>query len=239
MPRDAGAPSTFPACRRDPVAARGGARYLRAMPDALVLYADSNWESPYGFSAFVTLEEKRLPYELRLLSLAAGEHRAGEYPTRSITGRIPCLRHGDFWLAESSAIDEYLEDVFPSPALYPAGARERARARQVQAWLRSDLMPLREERPTTTVFGAPATRPLSEAGRAAATRLVAAAEQLLPAGAAHLFGDFSVADADLALMLQRLVRSGDPLPERLRAYAAAVWARPSVRKFAEHPRPAR
>ena len=55
--------------------------------------------------------------------------------------------------------------------------------------------------------------------------------------APYLFGDsFSIADADLALMLQRLVHNGDPIPDRMRDYVARVWARPSVREFADHPR---
>jgi glutathione S-transferase len=207
--------------------------------DALVLYGDSKRESPYVFSCFVALREKGVPFELATFSLEAGEHRKGDYAARSITGRVPSLRHGDFWLAESSAIDEYLEDVFPPPAhpaLYPAAPRDRARARQVQAWLRSDLLPIREERPTSAVFGPPTSTPLSEKARAAAERFLAGCEALLPAGAAHLFGAFTIADADLALMLQRLALNGDPLSERLRAYAAGIWRRPSVREWVESPR---
>jgi glutathione S-transferase len=211
------------------------------MAAPLVLWGDAKAESPYVFSAFVALTEKGVPFELRRLSLAAGEHRRGDYPARSITGRVPSLQHGDFWLAESSAIDEYLEDVFPPPAhprLYPADARERARARQLQAWVRSDLVPLREERSTSTVFGPHARAPLSEAARAAVARLVSAAEQLLAPGAAFLFGGaFTIADADLALMLQRLVSNGDAVPERLREYAERIWARPSVRAWLDLARP--
>ncbi len=200
----------------------------------LILYGDANWHSPYAFSCYVALREKGLPFEFRTLSLEAGEHLAPDYQRGSLTGRVPALRHGDFWLSESSAIDEYLEDAFPPPGharLYPAATRDRARARQVQAFLRSDLMALRLERSTSTIFGNAAVEPLTTAGEEAARRLVAAAEHLLAPGAAGIFGDFSIADADLALMLQRLAANGDPLPERLVAFAAALWQRPSVRGF--------
>ena len=207
----------------------------------LVLYGDANWQSPYAFSCYVALREKRLPFEYRTLSLEAGDHRAPDYQRNSLTGRIPALRHGDFWLSESSAIDEYLEDAFPAPGharLYPVAVRERARARQVQAFLRSDLLPLRVERPTSTIFGRGQTvDPLTPAAQEAAGRLVAAAERLLAPNASALFGDFGVVDADLALMLQRLAANGDPLPERLVAYAAAVWQRPSVQAFLAHDLP--
>jgi glutathione S-transferase len=201
------------------------------MSDAkLVLYGDANFESPYVFSCYVALKEKALPFELRTLSLAAGEHRRGDYPDRSITGRVPCLQNGDFWLAESSAIDEYLEDAFPPPRharLYPEDARQRARARLIQSWLRSDLVPIREERPTSSVFSRAPVKPLSEAAKAAVERFLRGASALVPDGG-HLFGAFSVADVDLAMMLMRLVANGDAVPAKLKAYAERVWARPSV-----------
>ena len=199
----------------------------------LVLYGEANFESPYVFSAYVALKEKGLPFELRTMSLSEGEHRHGEYPDRSITGRVPSLQHGEFWLAESSAIDEYLEDVFPPPGharLYPEDARQRARARQLQAWVRSDLMPIREERPTSSVFSRAPVKPLSEAARAAVERLLRAASALVPEGG-YLFGAFTIADADLAMMLMRLVANGDPVPPGVKAYAEGVWARPSVQDW--------
>ena len=207
----------------------------------LVLWGESNFVSPYVFSSFVALREKGLPFELKLFSLGAGEHRQGDYPSRSVTGRVPSLQHGDFWLAESSAIDEYLEDVFPPPGfprIYPERPADRARARQIQAWLRSDLMPLRDERPTSTVFSRATVKPLTSAGQAAAEQVVRAAEALLAPGASYLFGAFTIADVDLAMMLQRLVANGDALPERLKAYATAIWQRPSVREWLAKPRPA-
>jgi len=207
--------------------------------DKVVLWGDSLWESPYVFSVFVALEEKGLPYEVRLLTLAEGETRGQDYAIRSITGRVPALQHGEFWLSESSAIDEYLEDVFPGPRwprLYPSDPLQRARARQVQAWLRSDLLPLRQARPTRSLFLGEKVKPLTPEAREAADRLCRAAEQLLAPGATSLFGAFSIADADLGLALQRLVHNGDPMPERLHRFAQGVWARPSVRKYVDHPR---
>jgi glutathione S-transferase len=202
--------------------------------EKLVLYGDDKFESPYVFSSFVALKEKGLPFELRTFSLSGGAHRQGDYPARSITGRVPSLQHGDFWLAESSAIDEYLDDAFPPPRwprLYPEDPRQRARARQIQAWVRSDLMPIREERPTSSVFAGGPVKPLSADGRAAAERLLAAAGPLVPAGDGHLFGAFSIADADLAMMLTRLVANGDPVPPKVKAYAERVWARPSIAEW--------
>ncbi|MDT3735931.1 MAG: glutathione transferase [Denitratisoma sp.] len=201
------------------------------MNDQLTLYIDSNWVSPYAMWAFVALKEKRLPFALKTVDLAAKQHHEAGYEHLTLTGKVPALLHGDFALAESSAIIEYLEDVFPSPPVLPADARQRARARQLQAWIRSDLTALREERPTTVIFKAPVDKPLSEAGRAAADKLVRVAASLLGEGTGQLFGDWCIADAELALTLNRLVANGDPVPENLKRYVEAQWARPSVQAW--------
>jgi glutathione S-transferase len=210
------------------------------MADTIELWGEDEWQSPYVFSAFVALREKGLDFQARTLSLEKGDHRTGDYPSRSITGRVPALRHGDFWLSESSAIAEYLEDAFPPPRyprLYPEGVRERARARQVQAWLRSDLLPLRMERPTSSIFLGEKVKPLGAEAQKAADRFLRACGELLPRGAVHLFGPFTIADADLALMLHRLLANGDPVPEPLAAYARGIWARKPVQEWVRHARP--
>ncbi|MBK7134826.1 MAG: glutathione transferase [Rhodocyclales bacterium] len=204
------------------------------MNEQLTLYIDSNYFSPYAMWAYVALKEKRLPYALKTVDLAAKQHHEAGYERLTLTGKVPALVHGDFALAESSAIIEYLEDVFPAPAhlpLYPADAQQRARARQIQAWLRSDLMALREERPTTVIFREPSPQPLSEAGRAAAEKLVRVAASLIGEGAGNLFDDWCIADTELALTLNRLVANGDPVPENLRRYVQAQWARLSVQSW--------
>jgi len=204
------------------------------LADDLVLYGNDLFTSPYVFSAFVTLQEKAVPFRLELLSLERGEHRRPEYAGPSFTGKVPALRHGDFWLAESSAIDEYVDEVFAPPAhprLYPEDPRLRARVRMVQAFLRSDLVALRHERPTSSFFLGEAVAPLGAEARAAAERLFGIADRVLAPGASFIAGQFTPGDADLALMLQRLVANGDPCPDRLAGYARAVFARPSVRAW--------
>lgn len=205
----------------------------------LVLHGDAFWISPYFFSAYVALREKGLPFEVAELALHKDENHRPEYRDRSLTGRVPALRHGDFWLAESNAIAEYLEEAFPPPQyprLFPEGLRERARARQLMAWIRSDLMPVREERGAATMFYERTGKPLSAQGREAAENLLRVAGLVVPEGRTTLFNAWCLADADLAFMLHRLILNGDEVPARLRTYAEAQWQRPSVRAFVEHVR---
>jgi glutathione S-transferase len=208
--------------------------------DALVLWIDAFFLSPYAFSSFVALKEKKLPFELRLVPLHEKAQHAPDYRDRSLTSRVPTLAHGELQLSESSAIDEYLEESFPAPAyapIYPRDLKARARVRQVQAWIRSDLMPLREERSANTMFYERAGAPLSPEGRAAADKLLRVVDRILPEGAEHLVGVWCIADSELSFMLHRLILNGDPIPDRLRRYAERQWQRPTVREWVVRERP--
>ncbi len=197
----------------------------------MLLYVDSRYLSPYAMSVFVALHEKAVPFEMVTVELAAGAHRDPGFASLSLTRRVPTLVHGDFALSESSAIAEYLEDAFPGPALYPSDTRTRARARQLQAWLRSDLLAIRQERSTEVVFLRETREPLSAEARDAADKLFAAATSLLAHGGPNLFGAWCIADADLAMMLNRLALHGDNVPPALSSYARRQWELPSVQRW--------
>ncbi|MCF8991315.1 glutathione transferase [Pseudomonas carnis] len=204
----------------------------------LHLYVDSLFTSPYAMSVFVALREKGLTFETLTLDLDAGQNQAADYARRSLTQRVPTLLDGDFALSESSAITEYLDQAYPESSVYPADVQQRARARQVQAWLRSDLLPIRQERSTLVVFCGQKRPPLSAEAQAAATKLISAAQALLADNREYLCGQWSIADVDLAVMLNRLILNGDPVPAQLVAYAQRQWQRPSVRELVELRRPA-
>ena len=204
------------------------------------LYGETLWISPYVFSTFVALQEKGVPFDVVEVALADGQHLQPAYRDRSITARVPALEHEGFCLAESSAIAEYLEEVFPPPRyarLFPESPHDRARVRQLMAWFRSDLGALRDERPTVTMFYRFRVPPLSAAAARDVEKLVRVAEQLVPPAGGPLFGVWCLADSELAFMLHRLILNHDDVPARIRDYAQRQWARASVRAFAEHPRP--
>lgn len=206
------------------------------------LYVDQLFSSPYAMSAYVSLVEKTLPFALETVDLKAGQARQPPFRDLGLTTRVPLLVQAEadrapFALSESSAIAEYLEDIHPAPQhapLLPADPQQRARARQIQAWLRSDLGALRDERDTYSVFLAPVARPLSPLAQEAADKLIRVAERLVDG--AHLFDAWCLADTDLALMLQRLIVNGDPLPASLPEYADRQWQRASVRAWRQQPR---
>jgi glutathione S-transferase len=203
----------------------------------MLLYVDANFASPYALAAFVSLVEKGLTFDIETLDLVAHAHHDPSFARTSITRRVPTLIHDGFALSESSAICEYLDETFPGTRLYPTDPRDRARARQLQAWVRSDLMPIRDERPTFVVFCGAKRPALSEQARETADALFSAALALLDGRTDNLFGNWSIADVDLAMMLQRLIVLGDPVPKRLIDYATEQWRRPSVQQWIHQNRP--
>ncbi|MGD8105391.1 glutathione transferase [Pantoea sp. FN0302] len=195
------------------------------------LWSDAHCYSPWVMSVYVALREKALPFTLQRVDLAHAAHLTKEYAAISLTRRVPALALDSLYLSESSAIIEYLEECFPAPdyeRLYPHDREKRARARELQAWLRSDFMPLRQERPTEVIFAGEKYSPLSEEARQSAAKLIEGAQRLLSAGQQNLFGEWSIADTDLAIMLNRLALHGDELPENLAQYAWFQWQRASV-----------
>jgi glutathione S-transferase len=98
---------------------------------AITLYYGSG--SPYAWRAQLALEHKALPYELKVLSFAAGDTRKPEFLALNPRHRVPVLVEDDFVLYESSAIVEYLDEAYPGRGapLFPGDARTRAIIRRM------------------------------------------------------------------------------------------------------------
>jgi len=97
----------------------------------LTLYYGSG--SPYAWRAQLALEHKALPYELKLLSFAAGDTRKPEFLALNPRHRVPVLVDGDFVLYESNAIVEYVDEAYPGRGapLFPGDAKTRAVVRRL------------------------------------------------------------------------------------------------------------
>lgn len=197
----------------------------------VTLWSDACFFSPYVMSVFVALSEKGVPFSMQHVDLASQQHLGNAFGEISLTRRVPALQIDDFLLSESSAIAEYLEERFPVPEyerLYPKDREKRARAREIQAWLRSDFLPIRQQRPTEVLFADEKFPALTADAQASAQKLFDAVERRLSPGQQNLFGEWSIADTDLAVMINRLALHGDPVPDRVADYAHFQWQRASV-----------
>jgi glutathione S-transferase len=81
---------------------------------------------PYCARVRIILAEKGLEYEVVAVDL---DDRPSWIYDKNPLGRVPVLEEGDFLLPESAVINEYLEERWPEPALWPADPGERALGR--------------------------------------------------------------------------------------------------------------
>ena len=112
------------------------------MGERLVLH--SYWRSSAAFRVRIGLNLKGLPYEIAPVHLLrdGGEQHSAAYRAANPQQLVPMLQHGDRMLRQSLAILEYLDEVWPEPALLPATARGRQRARALAQLVACDIHPL-------------------------------------------------------------------------------------------------
>ncbi|HEY5409492.1 MAG TPA: glutathione S-transferase family protein [Caulobacteraceae bacterium] len=171
-----------------------------------------------------------------------GPEPLAEFLAASPFRKIPALQHGDFDLADSSAIVAYMEKLHPEPALIPTEAKAHAKTIWFEEVADTILGPA-----TIAVFfnRVLARRFGREPDLAAADR--AESEQLPPAFAyletAVPASGFLVADrftlADIAVAsffvnLSYVQIAPDPKAQpRLAAYIAGILGRPSFQRLIE------
>lgn len=94
---------------------------------SLILY--HSVESTCSQKVRFVLSEKKLAWEQVNLNLRKGEQFREDYLKLNPKAVVPTLVHGDEVIRESTVIIEYLDDVFPEPAMRPESPVERARMR--------------------------------------------------------------------------------------------------------------
>ncbi|MBE7421846.1 MAG: glutathione S-transferase [Zoogloeaceae bacterium] len=83
--------------------------------------------SNYYNKVKLSLLEKGVPFEEELAYPSQKE----EFRKESPMGKVPFLRTEHGVLTESQVLTEYIEDMYPEPALYPKDPFERARIREL------------------------------------------------------------------------------------------------------------
>jgi glutathione S-transferase len=78
---------------------------------------------PYCARVRIALVEKSIEYETVEIDL---DDRPSWIYEKNPLGRVPVIEEDTFVLPESAVINEYLEERYPEPALWPADAADRA-----------------------------------------------------------------------------------------------------------------
>jgi len=91
--------------------------------------------SMFGAKAQIAALEKGVAFELIMVPFDRNDAYEPKHPEVvriNPKRQVPVLIDGDVELFDSTQIFEYLEDLVPSPALWPADVPRRARARQLE-----------------------------------------------------------------------------------------------------------
>ncbi len=100
------------------------------------------FRSSAAFRLRIAMNLKGLSYDHNLINLQAGDHLRDSFRLINPQGRVPALDiEGDI-LTQSLAIIEYLEEVYPAPALLPQDALGKAKVRGVAGLIACDIHPL-------------------------------------------------------------------------------------------------
>ena len=194
--------------------------------------------SPFVKKVCAFLAEKGVTYELRPL---APFPKTPELLAMNPLGKIPIYQDGELMLPDSSAICAYVERVHPKPALYPADAKDYARALFAEEFADTKLNEV-----LGGVFFQRVIRPSffkQEADEAAIAK--AKAETIPPAldwvesqvAAGVLGGALSIADVAVGAQLANYHLAGEKVDgarwPKLAAWAERTLARPSFAKLLE------
>jgi maleylacetoacetate isomerase len=113
------------------------------------------WRSSASYRVRIALEWKGLDFEYVPVHLvrSGGEQYSAEYRALNPQSRVPALETPDGVLTQSMAIMEWLEEVYPEPALLPRKPGERARVRALAQIMVADVQPLQNTSVTRFLQG--------------------------------------------------------------------------------------
>lgn len=115
----------------------------------LILY--DYWRSGAAYRVRIALELKGFPYRALPIDLLAGEQLTAGYRAINPQGLVPTLETGGERLAQSGAILEWLEEVYPKPPLLPQTPLGRQIVRAMAATVGCDIHPLNNLRVLKTL----------------------------------------------------------------------------------------
>ncbi len=176
------------------------------------------------------LEEIGVPYERLDSNLRDPEGRKKYIEEVFAGGKVPFLIDGDVRLFESMAINLYLATKY-RPELIPSDPYGRAQVDQWSFWAISNLSPEALKALTHTQFLPPDQRDpkQAEAATAACARYLSQLEGALT-GEWLVGSTFTVADLNVASVVNLAARGGLPMGPRVSAWLKRCTERPAFKK---------
>ncbi len=141
-------------------------------------------------------------------------------------GKVPVLVDGALSVHESLAIGEYVNELYPTAALWPADTKLRARGRAISCEMLSSFFALRNRMPTNLRARARTTPTGPDIDADVARVLDIWRASLESSGGPYLLGEFSIADCMYFPVATRFRTYAVPLPEFAQRYSEALFTRP-------------
>ena len=190
--------------------------------------------SMFGAKVEIAAREKGIAFELVMVPFSQQRGYEPRHPDVlriNPKRQVPVLMDGDLEIFDSTQIFEYLEDIGPGPALWPAHPKARARARRLEHCSDEVYFPH-----IIRLMGLESTPddPAAQAARHEAAQYYRSMERVL-ADREFLAETYSY--ADIAFYMAQLfgARTGAPMTKEtpsLLAWRERMTERPAVRKVA-------
>jgi glutathione S-transferase len=182
-----------------------------------LLIGDKNLSS-WSLRPWLVLKHFGIPFDEMKIWLDRPEFKS-QVLQYSPTGKVPCLADGDLTIPDSLAICEYLNEKYPEKKMWPQDSVARAKARAISCEMHSGFQNLR----THMSHNIKARFPGFDSSKAASD--IERIQQIFRECRAtardqgpYLFGEFSIADAMFA-----------PVVNRFRTYDVQVY--PPTREY--------
>lgn len=104
------------------------------------------FRSSTAYRTRIAMNLKGLSYDNVTVNLAQDEQLEAEFKALNPQGLVPVLQADDLLLYQSPAILEWLEEVYPEPALLPKDAAGRMHVRAISAMIGCDMHPINNRR---------------------------------------------------------------------------------------------
>ena len=197
------------------------------MTDLTLTIGDKNLSS-WSFRPWFLMTQAGIPFAEETIFLDRPDSRR-ILKEKSPTGLVPFLKDSDFYITDSLAIAEYLNEKFPEKQLWPSDTKARAHARSISAEMHSGFSALRTVWPM--YFLREGLHHLTSGGVEKDIKRIDAiwsdcrkrfGEQS-PQNGPFLFGAFSIADAMYAPVVSRFRTYGPvTLSERSADYLETI-----------------
>jgi glutathione S-transferase len=205
------------------------------MADFTLVIGNKNY-STWSLRGWLIAKAAGIEFEEIVIPLDLPETQAA-IRRYSPSGRLPVLLHRGLAVWDSLAIAEYLNELKPEAALWPAAAAARAHARAISAEMHAGFADLRNNMPMN-IRASFAGKGLTTGVRADIERITSLWRDCrkrfagaTPDDPGFLFGKFTAADAMFAPVATRFRTYSVTLDSDSDAYCTALLSHPAMKEW--------